>query len=84
MGALRKPGAEASRRPSRRRSRGVRLSPASTTPSNEFAIAYATAYLDHDYWVATLIVAYQAGLVTQHHSVAPDQYILWPGLLDCE
>ena len=74
MGALRKPGAETSRRPSRRRSRGVRLSPAST---NDRELGWAD-------WVGVLMMAYRAKVTYQAHSITDDQVILWPGLMDCE
>lgn len=80
MGELRKPATDESRRPRRKRSRGVRL-PASST---NYAVAYAAKELSYWEWIAIAMLAYQAQVVTQVHKVAPDQPILWPGLMDCE
>lgn len=85
MGALRKPGAEASRRPRRRRSRGVRLPSASTNEATRrFILAYATREMEWGDWIAVLQMLYGAGLTWQARQHQEAQVILWPGLLDCE
>ena len=86
MGTLRKPGAETSPRPSRRRSRGVRLPAVSTNDeaTRQFVVAYATRELEWSDWVGVLMMTYRAKVTYQAHTVTGDQVILWPGLMDCE